>query len=90
MRPGNPPIPPRAIALANKCAFTRAHQNPHAAHGWDQERTSFSEEKEAKRLLLLWFMGAMMPTPQTKSQRSFLVLFFKKEPLALPCLNGAA
>jgi hypothetical protein len=89
MRPGNPPIPPRAIALANKCAFTRPHQNADTAHNRGL-RTSFSEEKEAKRLLLLWFMGAMMPTPQTKSQRSFLVLFFKKEPLALPYLNGAA
>jgi hypothetical protein len=52
-------------------------------------RTSFSSEKEAKRLLLLWTKGAMMPTPQTQIQKSFLRRFFsKKRLLSLP--NGAA
>jgi hypothetical protein len=50
-----------------------------------------SEEKEAKRLLLLWAMGAIMPTPKPQSQKKFFApLFFKKAAACLPCLSGAA
>jgi hypothetical protein len=42
-------------------------------------RTSFFEKKEAKKLLLLRVVASAMPTPPTN--KSFLVLFFKKEPL---------
>jgi hypothetical protein len=48
-------------------------------------------EKEAKRLLLLWAMGAIMPTPKPQSQKKFFApLFFKKAAACLPCLTGAA
>jgi hypothetical protein len=39
--------------------------------------------QEPKRLLLIWGMGVMTPTPQAQSNKSFLVLFFKKELLSL-------
>jgi hypothetical protein len=45
--------------------------------------TSFSEEKAAKRLLLLRAWGVCSITPMAQSNRSFLLLFFKKEPLGL-------
>jgi hypothetical protein len=41
-------------------------------------RPSFSEEKEAKRLHLF---DAEKPVPPHQTNESFLVLFFKKEPL---------
>jgi hypothetical protein len=42
-------------------------------------RTSFSKEKEATRLLLLGAVATALPQPTRN--RSFLVLFFKKERL---------
>jgi hypothetical protein len=42
-------------------------------------RTSFSEEKEAKRLLLVGVSAPKVATPRAQSIKSFLVLFFKKE-----------
>jgi hypothetical protein len=41
--------------------------------------TSFSEEKEAKRLLDAGAWGVAATTPTAQSHKSFLVLFFKKE-----------
>jgi hypothetical protein len=41
---------------------------------------SFFEKKEAKKLLLLGALAT--PTPQPPVSKSFLVLFFKKEPLS--------
>jgi hypothetical protein len=48
--------------------------------------TSFFEKKEAKKLLLLWAMGVSQA--RAKTNKSFLVLFFKKELLSFyfPCL----
>jgi hypothetical protein len=43
----------------------------------------FSEEKKQKTFLI-WAMGGDWPTPQPQSNKSFLVLFFKKELLAFP------
>jgi hypothetical protein len=49
-----------------------------------EERTSFFEKKEAKKLLLVWSMPLEPPVPQI--YKSFLLLFYKKEVLAsLPC-----
>jgi hypothetical protein len=42
---------------------------------------SFCEQKEAKKLFLNWGMGVFTTTAQVN--QSFLVLFFKKEPLRL-------
>jgi hypothetical protein len=47
-----------------------------------KESASFFEKKAAKKLLLLGALAAPLPTPPIS--RSFLVLFFKKELLALP------
>jgi hypothetical protein len=44
--------------------------------------TSFCEQKEAKKLLLIWAMGGRAITPMTQNNKRFLVLFFKKELLA--------
>jgi hypothetical protein len=44
-----------------------------------EERTSFLEKKEAKKLLLNRATGRETSTVQIS--KSFLVLFFKKEPL---------
>jgi hypothetical protein len=58
-------------------------------HGscWDAKQgrkasTSFSEEKEAKRLPLYWAMGVGKIAPMAQSQKSFCAAFFKKRPLA--------
>jgi hypothetical protein len=42
---------------------------------------SFSEEKEAKRLLYAGAWALAQPQPMPQINKSFLVLFFKKEPL---------
>jgi hypothetical protein len=42
--------------------------------------TSFCEQKEAKKLWFAADVATLVPTPAVN--RSFLVLFFKKEPLA--------
>jgi hypothetical protein len=50
-----------------------------------KEESSFSEEKEAKRLLFLRFADRYEPWPPTFVQlrnKSFLLHFFKKEGLA--------
>ncbi|MDX2292696.1 MULTISPECIES: hypothetical protein, partial [Streptomyces] len=52
------------------------------------EKSSFSEEKEAKRLLSV-IRGAARPAAPRKTGKSFLVLFFKKE-LLLFLLVAAA
>jgi hypothetical protein len=39
-------------------------------------------KKAAQKLFLRWAWGFGRPTPQAQSKKSFLVLFFKKEPLA--------
>jgi hypothetical protein len=44
-----------------------------------KEESSFSEEKEAKRLLSAWARTYIAHRAQ--SRKSFLVLFFKKEHL---------
>jgi hypothetical protein len=50
----------------------------------NRQDSSFSEEKEAKRLLSIWARGPI-PTmgigPRTQIDKSFLFLFFKKESL---------
>jgi hypothetical protein len=43
-------------------------------------RTRFFEKKRGKKLLLIWASG--VGTPQAQMGKSFLVLFFKKEPLS--------
>jgi len=48
--------------------------------GAREGRTSFSEEKEAKRLLIIFDRGGAATMAQIN--KSFLVLFFKKERLA--------
>jgi hypothetical protein len=42
-----------------------------------KEESSFSEEKEAKRLLSVWIL-VPATTTRTLSRKSFLVLFSKK------------
>jgi hypothetical protein len=46
-------------------------------------RTSFCEQKEAKKLYSSWLVGVVRSLPPRIGRRSksFLVLFFKKEPL---------
>jgi hypothetical protein len=46
----------------------------------EEVRTSFSEEKEAKRLFLLGDLALPVSLPPVS--KSFLLLFFKKEGLA--------
>jgi hypothetical protein len=41
---------------------------------------SFFEKKEAKKLLLLWALAPSAPRPAVN--KSFLLLFFKKEALS--------
>jgi hypothetical protein len=41
--------------------------------------TSFSEEKEAKRLFLLWVWGARSPAPSAQCHRVFLRRLFSKK-----------
>jgi hypothetical protein len=43
-------------------------------------------KKRTKKLLLLWGMGAMTPTPQAQSQKVFLLLFLQKKK-RLPYFN---
>jgi hypothetical protein len=45
-----------------------------------EERTSFCEQKEAKKLCLRWATGAR--NARLQISKSFLVLFFKKERLS--------
>jgi len=68
----------------------------------DRKDSSFSEEKEAKRLLSVWARAILvwesreainnrlrrspLPDLARSSRKSFLVLFFKKEPLTSPLL----
>jgi hypothetical protein len=40
--------------------------------------TSFCEQKEAKKLLLIWTWGVGVTTPMAQSHRSFCAAFFKK------------
>jgi hypothetical protein len=47
---------------------------------WKEESTSFCEQKEAKKLYL--FLSRAVRAPREAEQKSFLVLFFKKELLA--------
>jgi hypothetical protein len=44
--------------------------------------TSFCEQKAAKKLFYSGPWAVAVPTPQAQSHKSFLVLFFKKEPLS--------
>jgi hypothetical protein len=48
-----------------------------------QKESSFSEEKEAKRLLQIWFEDRVGLGANTPMGKSFLLLFFKKEVLPL-------
>jgi hypothetical protein len=48
-----------------------------------KEDSSFSEEKEAKRLLSIWLRDPIRIGSRLPSSKSFLVLFFKKELLSL-------
>jgi hypothetical protein len=62
----NPALPPRRRTSGSQC---------------EAKDSSFSEEKEAKRLSPL----ARVPDnlARVPTEKSFLVLFFKKEPLPL-------
>jgi hypothetical protein len=44
-----------------------------------KEDSSFSEEKEAKRLLSIGCGATMRRVPQAQTDKGFLLLFFKKE-----------
>jgi hypothetical protein len=58
--------------------------------GWRKQESSFSEEKEAKRLLFACARASYLACVQVNE--SFLVLFFKKEhsPFALTTYATAA
>jgi hypothetical protein len=51
----------------------------HACGVKSEARPSFFEKKEVKKLLLLRALAPALPLPPIS--KSFLVLFFKKEPL---------
>jgi hypothetical protein len=48
-----------------------------------KEGSSFSEEKEAKRLLSLDAVAGVCRVPSRPKSKSFLLLFFKKEESSL-------
>jgi hypothetical protein len=49
-----------------------------------EEDSSFSEEKEAKRLLFFGLHDVHLPAASNQRDKRFLLLFFKKEESVLP------
>ncbi|HVE20802.1 MAG TPA: hypothetical protein VNC39_02410 [Acidocella sp.] len=49
-----------------------------------QEKASFCEQKEAKKLYLSWTMGVVADTAHAQHNKSFCGAFFKKRPAYLP------
>jgi hypothetical protein len=45
-------------------------------------KASFCEQKEAKRLCLLWAVGVVGATDSAQHRKSFCAAFFKKRPLS--------
>jgi hypothetical protein len=69
-----------------------ALQQPHAKQvsPASEGSTSFSAEKEAKRLLYAGSWALLRPKPKPKTQRSFLVLFSKKNRYFLAFIHRRA
>jgi len=44
---------------------------------------SYNRDARTKKLLLLWAMGVMLPTPQALSKKVFLLLFLQKKKFLL-------